>query len=252
MAKGRRYFGDGLAYLNPSDLKGRLIAIEGTDGVGRSTHIELLQEWLEVQGYGVITTGWTRSNLMSKAIEMAKQGNILDRWSFSLLYATDFADRLEHQIIPALRSGFIVLADRYIYTAFARDVIRSGNPAWVRDVFGFALVPDLVCYLRIDVDTLALRVLESKGMNYWESGMDMKFGIDLFDSFKKYQSLLIEEFDKMAEEFNFEVIDARKPPEEIQDALRAKIQPLLKSTGVGTRRRTASPPVDTVKALPGS
>ena len=229
MAKGRRYFGDGLAYLNPSDLKGKLIAIEGTDGVGRSTHIEMLQEWLEVQGYGVITTGWTRSNLMSKAIEMAKQGNILDRWSFSLLYATDFADRLEHQIIPALRSGFIVLADRYVYTAFARDTVRSGDPTWIRNVLGFALVPDLVCYLRIDVDTLALRVLESKGINFWESGMDMKFGTDLYESFKKYQGLLIEEFDRMAEEFHFEVVDARKPMEEIQDALRAKIQPLLRN-----------------------
>jgi len=189
----------------------------------------MLQEWLEVQGYGVITTGWTRSNLMSKTIEVAKQGNILDRWSFSLLYATDFADRLEHQIIPALRSGFIVLADRYIYTAFARDVVRSGDRAWIRDVFGFAVVPDLVCYLRIDVDTLALRVIETKGMNFWESGMDLKLGGDLYDSFKKYQALLIEEFDKMAEEFKFEVVDARKPPDEIQEALRSKIEPLLKN-----------------------
>jgi dTMP kinase len=227
MANG--YFGDGLTYVDPSDLRGKLIAIEGTDGVGRSTHIDLLQEWLEVQGYGVITTGWTRSNLMSKTIEVAKQGNILDRWSFSLLYATDFADRLEHQIIPALRSGFIVLADRYIYTAFARDLVRSGDPNWIRDVFGFALLPDLVCYLRIDVDTLALRVIESKGMNYWESGMDLKLGIDLYDSFKKYQGLLIKEFDKMAEEFHFEVIDARKPPDEIQEALRIKIEPILRN-----------------------
>jgi dTMP kinase len=218
-----------LAYLNPSDLKGKLIVIEGTDGVGRSTHIELLQEWLEVQGYGVITTGWTRSSLMSKTIDIAKQGNILDHWSLSLLYATDFADRLEHQIIPALRSGFIVLADRYIYTAFARDTVRSGDPAWIRDVFGFALVPDLVCYLRIDDDTLALRVLESNGMNYWESGMDMRVGSDLYDSFKKYQAQLIEEFDKMAEEFKFEVVDARKSLEEIQEFLRAKIQPLLRN-----------------------
>ena len=222
-----RFFGDGLTNLNPSDLKGKLIAIEGTDGVGRSTHIEMLQEWLEVQGYGVLTTGWTRSNLMSKTIEMAKEGNILDRWSFSLLYATDFADRLEHEIIPALRSGFIVLADRYIYTALARDFVRSGNRQWVRDVFGFALVPDLVCYMRIDVETLVLRVIETKGMNFWESGMDIRLGSDLYDSFKKYQSLLIEEFDKMAEEFHFEVIDARKSPDEIQDALRSKIQPLL-------------------------
>ena len=225
--EGGRYFGEGLTYLNPSDLKGKLVAIEGTDGVGRSTHIESLQEWLEVQGYGVVTTGWTRSNLMSKTIEMAKQGNILDRWSFSLLYATDFADRLEHQVIPALRSGFIVLADRYIYTAFARDLVRSGDRKWIRDVFGFALIPDLVCYLRIDVDTLALRVIESNGMNYWESGMDLRLGTDLYDSFKKYQGLLIEEFDKMAEEFQFEVIDARKSPDDIQDELRTKIQSML-------------------------
>lgn len=229
MENARQYFGDGLPYQNLNELKGKLIAIEGTDGVGRSTHIAMLQEWLEVQGYGVVTTGWTRSNLMSKTIEMAKQGNILDRWSFSLLYATDFADRLEHQIIPALRSGFIVLADRYIYTAFARDFVRSGDRSWIRDVFGFAVIPDLVCYLRIDVDTLALRVIETKGMNFWESGMDLRLGGDLYDSFKKYQGLLIEEFDKMAEEFTFEVVDARKPPEDIQEALRGKIEPLLKN-----------------------
>jgi dTMP kinase len=224
---GGRYFGDGLTYLNPSDLKGKLIAIEGTDGVGRSTHLEMLQEWLEVQGYGVVTTGWTRSNLMSKAIEAAKAGNILDHWSLSLLYATDFADRLEHQIIPALRSGFVVLADRYIYTAFARDFVRSGNRQWIRDVFGFALIPDLVCYLRIDVDTLALRVIETTGMNYWESGMDLRLGADLYDSFKKYQSLMIKEFDKMAEEFHFNVVDARKSPEDIQAELRGHILPVL-------------------------
>src|SRR5690242_4781946 len=224
-----RFFGDGLKYLDPSELKGKLIAIEGTDGVGRSTHIEMLQEWLEVQGYGVITTGWTRSNLMSKTIEMAKAGNILDRWSLSLLYATDFADRLEHQIIPALRSGFVVLADRYIYTAFARDFVRSTDRTWIRDVFGFALIPDLVCYLRIDVETLALRVIETTGMNYWESGMDLRLGVDLYDSFKKYQSLLIEEFDKMAIEFRFNVVDARKSPEEIQDELRGYILPVLQN-----------------------
>jgi dTMP kinase len=239
---GGRYFGDGLTYLNPSDLKGKLIAVEGTDGVGRTTHIESLQEWLEVQGYGVVTTGWTRSNLMSKTIEMAKQGNILDRWSFSLLYATDFADRLEHQVIPALRSGFVVLADRYIYTAFARDFVRSGDRKWIRDVFGFALIPDLVCYLRIDVDTLALRVIESKGMNYWESGMDLRLGADLYDSFKKYQGLLIDEFDKMAMEFQFEVIDARQSPDDIQAALRAKIQPLLLQDKTLQPAKTAAAP----------
>jgi dTMP kinase len=245
MENGRRFFGDGLPYLNLNELKGKLIAIEGSDGVGRSTHIEMLQEWLEVQGYGVVTTGWTRSALMSKTIEMAKKGNILDRWSFSLLYATDFADRLEHQIIPALRSGFIVLADRYIYTAFARDTVRSGERKWIRDVFGFAVVPDLVCYLRIDVDTLALRVIESNNMNFWESGMDLRLGSDLYDSFKKYQGLLIEEFDKMAEEFGFEVVDARKPPEEIQQALRSKIEPILAGSRAGLTFAVPEPAVPT-------
>jgi len=235
-----RFFGDGLKYLNPSDLKGKLIAIEGTDGVGRTTHLEMLQEWLEVQGYGVMTTGWTRSNLMSKTIEVAKAGNILDRWSLSLLYATDFADRLEHQIIPALRSGFVVLADRYIYTAFARDFVRSADRTWIRNVLGFALIPDLVCYLRIDVETLALRVIETTGMNYWESGMDLRLGGDLYDSFKKYQSLLIGEFDKMALEFRFNVVDARKSPEEIQDELRGYILPVLQNH---------KPPIGT-KAVP--
>lgn len=234
-----------MPYQSLKGLKGKLIALEGPDGVGRSTHIELIQEWLEVQGYGVLTTGWTRSELMSKTIASAKQGNILDPWSYSLLYATDFADRLEHQIIPALRSGFVVLADRYIYTAFVRNVVRGCDRQWIRDVFGFAIVPDLVCYLRIDVDTLALRVIESKGMNYWESGMDMRLGGDLYDSFKKYQGLIIEEFDKVAEEFGFQVVDARRPPEEIQDVLRARILPILKE---GRTKRINKADADKVAA----
>ena len=125
-----------------------------------------------------------------------------------------------------------MLADRYIYTAFARDFVRSNDRKWIRDVFGFALVPDLICYLRIDVETLALRVIETKAMNYWESGMDLRLGTDLYDSFKKYQSLLIEEFDKMAIEFKFEVVDARKSLEDIQNELRTKIQALLNEEGL--------------------
>jgi dTMP kinase len=244
MQSEKRYFGEGLPYLSLTGLKGKLIAIEGPDGVGRSTHIDLLQEWLEVQGHGVLTTGWTRSALMSKTIAIAKQGNILDPWSYSLLYATDFADRLEHQIIPALRSGFVVLADRYIYTAFARNIVRGCDRPWIREVFGFAVVPDLVFYLRIDVDTLALRVIESKGMNYWESGMDMRLGTDLYDSFKKYQGLITEEFDRMAEEFDFHVVDARRPPEEIQEDLRARILPILKGRGRRRAEKTPEKPGD--------
>ncbi len=227
MPKGTKFFGDGLPYLKLGDLKGKLIAIEGTDGVGRSTQIELLEEWLQVQGYGVLVTGWTRSNLMSKSIEMAKNGNMLNRMTFSLLYATDFADRLENQILPALRSGFVVLADRYIYTAFARDSIRNPDMGWVKDAFGFALVPDLVCYLRIDVENLIPRVIESGGMNYWESGMDLHLADNMYDSFKKYQKQLIQSYDNMAEQYRFEVLDARQSVEEIQADLRNRIQKVL-------------------------
>ena len=206
---------------------GKLFVVEGTDGSGKSTQLALLHQWLKSEGYPVFFSEWNSSPLVKDTTKRAKKRHLFTPATFSLLHATDFADRLEHQIIPALRSGFVVLADRYVYTALARDFVRSGDRKWVRDVFGFALVPDLVCYLRIDIETLVLRVIESKGMNFWESGMDLRLGGDLYDSFKKYQSLLIEEFDKMTEEYKFEVIDARKSPEEIQEELRHNIQPLL-------------------------
>lgn len=227
MAAKKTYFGDGLPYRPLGNLKGKLIAIEGTDGVGRTTQIDLLRDWIELQGYAVLETGWTRSTLMSRAIEAAKLGNMLDRMTFSLLYATDFADRLENEIIPALEAGFVVLADRYIYTAFARDWMRGKDRQWIEDVFGFAVVPDLICYLRIDLENLIPRVIESGGMNYWEAGMDLHLGEDLYESFKKYQQGMIQEFDNMAERFNFEVVDARKTVPDIQKDLRAKIAPLL-------------------------
>ncbi|MBI5367794.1 MAG: dTMP kinase, partial [Planctomycetes bacterium] len=216
----RKFHGIGLPYVKPVPQTGLLIAIEGTDGVGRSTQVARLKEWLQIEGYGVVETGWTRSTLMAKSIDMAKAGNMLNPLTFSLLYATDFADRLENQIIPALRAGFIVLADRYIYTAFARDLVRKADPVWVRQLFGFALVPDLVCYLRIGVEDLVRRVLESGGMNYWESGMDLHFGDELYDCFRKYQTLMLKEFDKMTDEYGFRVVDAAKPVDRIQEQLR--------------------------------
>ncbi|MBI3271230.1 MAG: thymidylate kinase [Planctomycetes bacterium] len=201
----------------------------------RGTQIAQLKEWLQVEGYGVVETGWSRSALMAKSIDAAKAGNMLNPLTFSLLYATDFADRLEKQIIPALRAGFVVLADRYIYTAFARDFVRGADPTWVRELFSFALVPDLVCYLRIGVDDLIQRVLESGGMNYWESGMDLRLGTDLFDCFRKYQGLLLKEFDRMTEPYGFHVVDASKPIDKIQAQLRTMVAPLLpKSRRGGT------------------
>jgi dTMP kinase len=222
-----KYFGEGFPYLKPFQLKGKLITIEGTDGSGRSTQVDLLKSWLEVQGYAVIETGWTRSTLMHKSIQMAKSGTMMDRMTFALLYATDFADRLENQIIPALKSGHIVLADRYIYTAFVRDAIRDPDQKWIRDLFGFALVPDKVFYLAIDVEELIHRVIESGGMNYWEAGMDLHMGQDLFDSFVNYQSELIKNYEKLAKEHDFEVIDARKSVDEIQEKIREGVKDII-------------------------
>jgi dTMP kinase len=230
MAKPK-FFGEGIPYLEQAslNLKGKLIVIEGTDGVGRSTQVERLRNWLEIQGHGVVETGWTRSDLMSSLIQLAKEGNTLTRDTFGLLYATDFADRLENQIVPALRSGFIVLSDRYVYTAFARHTVRGGSPEWIRGVFGFALIPDIVLYLQADLDSLLPRVIGSKGMDYWESGMDMHLGADLYDSFCVYQQRMIEEYERMAKEFKFEVIaTARRPIEEIQQELRERIEPVVR------------------------
>jgi dTMP kinase len=219
-----KFFGEGLPYLKPFSVKGKLIVIEGTDGAGRSTQVALLRNWLEVQGYAVVETGWARSNLMHKSIELAKSGNIMDRMTFTLLYATDFADRFENQILPALKSGHIVLSDRYIYTAFVRDAVRDPDQKWIRNLFSFALVPDLVIHMKISIEALIPRVIESGGMNYWEAGMDMHMGMDLFDSFVNYQSLLIDEYDKLAKEYGFETVDATKPVDEIQESIREKVK----------------------------
>jgi dTMP kinase len=215
-----KFFGEGLPYLEASEHPGVLITIEGTDGVGRSTQVSLLREWLEVQGYGVVETGWTRSPLIGSTISRAKQARVLNRLTYSLLYAADFADRLEKEILPALRNGFVVLADRYVFTAFARDVVRGADPQWVRDLFGFAPVPHLVLYLQIDVPTLIHRVIARGAIDYFESGMDMALGDDPFDSFKRYQTLLIREYNKLAREFGFHTVNARMRPERIQGRLR--------------------------------
>jgi dTMP kinase len=221
--KGKRWYGHGIPYLKTGSQPGHLIVIEGTDAVGRSTQIELLRPWLELEGYAVSNTGWTRSPLLADTINEAKAGHELTVLTFSLLYAADFADRLEHQIIPALGAGFIVIADRYMYTAFARNMVMGADPAWTRELFGVALVPDLVLYLEIDVEHLVPRVLEGKGMDYWESGMHLALGTDIFDSFQRYQRRLIEEYNALAREFRFIAVDARQPVDEIQSELRRHI-----------------------------
>jgi len=187
-----------------------------------------------VQGYAVIETGWTRSKLVGQAITDLKRGHSLHRLTYCLMYATDLADRMEYQILPALRSGFIVLADRYVYTAIARGISRGAEEGWLRDLFGFAVVPDLVFYLQIGVDELVPRVLESGKMNYWESGMDMNYGDDIYDSFVAYQGELINQFDKMAERQSFVTVDARQDPELIQKQLRRVVGQYLQASAQPT------------------
>jgi dTMP kinase len=223
VGRPKKYFGLGVPNMGINQLKGKLITIEGTDGVGRSTQIQLLKEWLEIQGFAVMETGWTRSKLVGKTIGDAKEGHWLNPLTYTLLYTTDFADRLENEIIPALKAGYIVLADRYIFTVFARTKVRNVDPQWLRDLFGFALVPDLVFYLRIDSNTLIRRVLDSNRMDYWEAGMDLNPGLDIYDSFKKYQTQLLREFDQLAKEFDFLVIDGRKSISRIQNEIRTRI-----------------------------
>jgi len=227
--QSNRFYGHGLPYKRLGKLKGSLIVIEGTDGVGRSTQIEQLKPWLEVEGYGVVSTRWARSELLQETINEAKAGHRLNASTFSLLYAADLADRLENEIIPALQAGLVVLADRYLFTALARDRVMGADPTWSRALFGFALVPDLVLYLKIGVDALIPRVLEGKGMNYWESGMHLALGKDIFDSFRKYQRRLIHELNSLAVEFDFTTLDARKPVDVVQGHLREHIGRFLRN-----------------------
>src|ERR1700726_1753985 len=190
------YGGAVLPQESLDDLVGKLIVIEGTDGVGRSTQIRLLKEWLEQQGHAVLDTGLSRSGLVGKSIKRAKEGHTLGRITLSLFYTTDFADRLENEIIPALRAGFVVLIDRYIFSIMARAVARGEDRRWIEQVAGFALVPHAVYYLRTDVEHLVSRVVLGRGaFDYWESGMDLRFGPDMYESFVKYQTRLIRALD---------------------------------------------------------
>jgi dTMP kinase len=223
------YGGAVLPQESLDDLVGKLIVIEGTDGVGRSTQIRLLKEWLEQQGHAVLDTGLSRSGLVGKSIKRAKEGHTLGRITLSLFYTTDFADRLENEIIPALRAGFVVLTDRYIYSLIARAMVRGLDPAWVRNIHRFALKPDAVFYLRIGVDDLIPRAVFTRGFDYWESGMDFYSTEDMYDSFRRYQTAMLERFDQLAEEFQFNVIDAKPEPAVIFEQLREGILKVLVS-----------------------
>jgi dTMP kinase len=223
------FYGEGLPDIDLSELRGRLIVIEGPDGVGRSTQVAMLKPWLESNGHAVLDTGMSRSALAGKGIKQAKEGLTLGSISLSLFYATDFADRLENEMIPALRAGFIVLTDRYIYSLIARAIVRGLDPVWIKAVYGMALKPDAIFYLRASVNDLIPRVLSSPlGFDYWESGMDLHLGNDLFDSFNEYQSRMLSVFDSMIDEYGFEVIDSAQSIDAIYRALQRRIGRLLR------------------------
>ena len=205
--------------VDPQELTGWLIVIEGTDGVGRTTHVDRLRGHLERLGYAVAETGLSRSDLANRGIRRAKQGNTLGTNAFNLYYATDFADRLERQIIPALRAGFVMLTDRYIYSLIARAIVRGADPDWIKKVYSFSLRPDAVYYLRIEVEDLVPRVLATGGFDYWESGMDLPMGEDLYDSFIHYQARVIKELDELSREYRFTTLDATRPVDEVSDLL---------------------------------
>jgi dTMP kinase len=220
-------YGQGLPTVAAGELKGKLVVVEGTDGVGRSTHIALLREWLESRGHAVLDTGMTRSALAGKGLKAAKEGHTLGGITMSLFYATDFADRLEHEIIPALRAGFVVLTDRYIYSLMARAIVRGADPEWMNGVYEFALKPDVIVYLHATVDQLVTRTVQTSGFNYWESGMDLRLGEDLYDSFIAYQGRLLAVFDRMTDEYAFRVVDTSASIQSVSEEMRDIVEPML-------------------------
>jgi dTMP kinase len=224
-----KFYGKGLPNVNPDDLTGRLIVIEGPDGSGRSTQIRLVTNWFEGQGRAVINVGLKRSTLVSDELEQAMQGNILSPITLSLFYATDFADQMENHIIPALRAGFIVLADRYIYTLMARDIVRGGDPQWLKRIYEpITLVPDAVFYMNVSPRFLIERNFRKTAeLDYWESGMDTRLSRDIFDSFIKYQYKMKNIFKEFQLIYNFDIVNGNRSPRAISLDLQQRIVNLL-------------------------
>jgi dTMP kinase len=223
-----RYYGEGIPGVHPEELHGRLIVMEGADGSGRSTQMEILRDYLENKGHATVNVGLRRSTLVSEELREAKQGNVLGEITRSLFYATDFADQLENRIIPALKAGFIVLADRYIYTLMARDIVRGADRGWVRSLYGVALVPDLVIYVKVSPAQLIERNLRKNAtLDYWESGMDLGLSRDSFDSFIRYQRLIQKEFALMQEEHGFSTVNGNLSVSTVAREIRNRVVDIL-------------------------
>ena len=224
----KRFYGHGIPGVDPERLSGKLVVIEGADGSGRSTQIARMVQWLEGCGHATVQVGLKRSTLVSEELEQAKQGNILSHLTMSLFYATDFADQLENIILPALKAGFIVLADRYIYTLMVRDLVRGLDEAWLKNLYGISVVPDAVFYLNVSPELLVQRNFQKiQALDYWESGMDIGLSRDMFDSFLKYQGLMANKFERLQSTYGFSIIDGDRSPEAINVELQQKTEQVL-------------------------
>jgi len=224
----RRYYGHGIPGVDLGQLAGKLIVVEGADGSGRSTQIFKLVEWLEGCGHATVQVGLKRSTLVSEELEQAQEGNILGRTTLSLFYATDFADQLENIIIPALKAGFIVLSDRFIYTLMARDMVRGMDESWLKNLYGIAPEPDAVFYLNVPPEELVQRSFaKNTALDYWESGMDLGLSRDMFDSFMKYQTSMQKTFRQLQATYGFTIVDGMRPADTINAELQKKISAVL-------------------------
>jgi len=213
---------------HPHPYPGRLIAVEGIDGSGKSTQLLLLERWLRTRGYPVHFTEWNSSRLVRRSMSRGKKKNLLTPTTFSLLHAVDFADRLTYQILPPLKAGMIVLADRYVYTAFARDVARGVDPDWVRQVYRFALRPDLTLYFRVPIEISLERLLAGRAkLKYHEAGMDVTHAVDAVDSFRGFQTRVLAIYDQLSEEFGLKPIDAIREIPLQQRLVRKMVQEVL-------------------------
>lgn len=217
----------GLLY-QPHPYPGRLIAVEGIDGSGKSTQLLLLERWLRTRGYPVHFTEWNSSRLVRRSMSRGKKKNLLTPTTFSLLHAVDFADRLTYQILPPLKAGMIVLADRYVYTAFARDVARGVHPEWVRQVYSFALRPDLTLYFRVPIEISLERLLAGRAkLKYHEAGMDVTHVVDPVESFRRFQSAVLAIYDQLGLEFGLKPIEATGEIPAQQRLVRRMVQQVL-------------------------
>jgi dTMP kinase len=216
---------------NRYGITGKLIVVEGIDGSGKSTQIRLLEKWLRFKNMPVFLTEWNSSEAIKEVTSKGKKKEKLTPTTFSLLHATDFADRYEKNIFPLLRAGYLVLADRYIYTAYARDIVRGCNPIWVKKVYEYALKPDLVFYFRVPIDVAAERILSGRPrLKYYEAGMDLDLSNDIYDSYRIFQSRIIEQYDKMITKENFVVIDGTYNIEQQQKLVRGKFNEIVMKT----------------------